>query len=102
LYDQLVLPLQTLEGQMRELVSTITTKGQVTIPVEIRRLLGVAPHDKIAFLVEQDQVRLAARRSVVERTAGALKSRKPPLAAEKLRMAAERAIAEEAVERTGG
>ena len=38
---------------MRELVSTITTKGQVTIPVEIRRLLGVASHDEIAFLVSR-------------------------------------------------
>ena len=31
------------------LASKITTKGQVTIPQELRRLLGVRPGDKIAF-----------------------------------------------------
>ena len=87
---------------VRELVSTITTKGQVTIPVEIRRLLGVAPRDKIAFVVEDGQVRLARRNSVVERTAGAFRSQESPLTAEELREAAERAIADDVIERMGG
>lgn len=84
---------------MREVVSTITSKGQVTIPVEVRRLLGVRPRDKIAFVIEDDQVRLARRGSVVVRTAGALRSREAPQTAEDLRASAEAAIAEEAVER---
>ncbi|HEX2172619.1 MAG TPA: AbrB/MazE/SpoVT family DNA-binding domain-containing protein [Dehalococcoidia bacterium] len=79
---------------MREFVSTITTKGQVTIPVEIRRLLGVGPYDKVAFVVEHDQVRLKPTRSVVERTAGALQGKGPVLTAEQLREEAERAMAE--------
>ncbi|HVC33030.1 MAG TPA: AbrB/MazE/SpoVT family DNA-binding domain-containing protein [Chloroflexota bacterium] len=84
---------------MRELLSSVTTKGQVTIPVEVRRILGVGPHDKVAFLVEDDRVRIERTGSVVARTAGAAKTNRPALTAEELRTAAEDAIAEEAVER---
>jgi len=86
---------------VKELLSTITTKGQVTIPVEIRRLLGISPHEKVAFVVEGDQVRVVRGGSVVERTAGALKSLKPAQSAEELRETAEWSIAEETVERMG-
>ena len=84
---------------MKEVHSTVTTKGQVTIPVEIRRLLQVQPRDRIAFVVEDDTVRLVRSQSVVARTAGALKSAKPPLTAEELREVAEKAIAQEATSR---
>ncbi len=43
---------------MRSVISTITTKGQVTIPAEIRRHLGVGQHDQVAFVIEGDEVRL--------------------------------------------
>jgi AbrB family looped-hinge helix DNA binding protein len=86
----------------RELVSRVTRKGQVTIPVEIRRLLGVEPRDKVAFVVEDNQVRIARSGSVVARTAGALKGDRPAPSAEELREAAERAIAADVVERMGG
>ena len=86
---------------MKELLSTVTTKGQVTIPVEIRRRLGVAAHDKVAFVLYDDQVRLVRKGSVVARTAGIFKTSAPPLTAEELREAAERAIAEDAMERMG-
>ena len=33
----------------RYIPSTITSKGQVTIPAEVRRYLGVDTNDKIAF-----------------------------------------------------
>jgi antitoxin PrlF len=45
---------------MQEIVSTITSKGQVTIPAAVRRHLGVGTNDKIAFVLEDDgQVRLS-------------------------------------------
>jgi len=86
---------------MYEVSSTITTKGQVTIPIAVRKLLGVAPHDQVAFVVEGDRIELKRKTSVVARTAGALHSDQPPLTAEELREAAEIAIAEEAVRRMG-
>lgn len=41
---------------MREIVSTITSKGQVTLPAAIREHLGVAERDKIAFVIGEDGV----------------------------------------------
>ncbi len=84
---------------MKEVLARVTTKGQVTIPVEVRQLLGVSVHDRVAFIVEDDHVRLERRDSAVARTAGALKSDAPPLTAGALRQAAEEAIAEGVLER---
>jgi len=87
---------------MKELLSTMTTKGQVTIPVEIRRLLGMKKHDKIAFIVEGDRVRLMRKGSVVARTSGIFKTSQSPLSVEELREAAECAVADDVVERMEG
>jgi len=35
----------------RQIPSTISSKGQVTIPAEVRRLLGVGTNDKVAFQI---------------------------------------------------
>ena len=43
----------------RQIPSTITSKGQVTIPAEVRRLLGVATNDKVVFQINpQGQIYL--------------------------------------------
>jgi antitoxin PrlF len=34
--------------------STLTTKGQITLPKEVRNLLGVAPGDQLDFVIGQD------------------------------------------------
>ncbi len=80
----------------RSLSSTITSKGQVTIPVEVRRVLHVGPHDKVSFIVDGDQVRLVPAMGVVARTAGILKSDVPMLSPQEEKAAAEAAIAQEA------
>jgi AbrB family looped-hinge helix DNA binding protein len=52
---------------MREITSKLTSKNQLTLPVEIRRHLGVGPKDKIAFVVQEDgtvQVRPATYSTV--------------------------------------
>lgn len=36
----------------------ITTKGQVTIPQEIREKLGLVPHSEVDFVAEGDKVYL--------------------------------------------
>ena len=87
---------------MAELTSRVTSKGQVTIPIEVRRILRVSPHDQVAFAVEGDRVELKRNESVVARTAGILRGDEPQLTAEQLRDAAAGAIAEGAVERMGG
>lgn len=39
---------------MKEIVSTLTSKGQVTIPAEVRRHLGLAQGDKLSFVIADD------------------------------------------------
>jgi AbrB family looped-hinge helix DNA binding protein len=84
---------------MRELRTVVTRKGQVTVPAEIRRELGLQRGDKVAFILENGNVRFERATSVVERTAGIFKSNEPPLSAEELRRAAEEAWVEDAMER---
>jgi AbrB family looped-hinge helix DNA binding protein len=48
------------------LVSSVSPKGQVTVPVEIRRLLGIKAKDKVAFRVEGKRVEIAAARSALD------------------------------------
>ena len=43
---------------MSDLLSSVSPKGQVTIPVEIRRLLGVKPKDRVAFRVVEGHVQI--------------------------------------------
>lgn len=44
---------------MKELVTTMTQRGQITVPAEVRRLLGLKPRDKVAFAIDDGEVRLA-------------------------------------------
>ncbi|HVB75723.1 MAG TPA: type II toxin-antitoxin system PrlF family antitoxin [Ktedonobacteraceae bacterium] len=41
---------------MKEIISTITSKGQVTIPAEVRKYLGITANDKIAFVIDDEGV----------------------------------------------
>jgi len=59
---------------VREILSTVTQRGQVTIPAEVRRLLGARTGDKVAFRIEGGQVRLAPATMTLE---GAYRSVKP-------------------------
>ena len=41
---------------MKEILLTISSKGQVTIPVEVRRRLGVDKNQKIALVIDEEKV----------------------------------------------
>lgn len=45
---------------MQQVISTITSKGQVTIPATIRRQLGLNSHDKIVFTVDPKSPKFAS------------------------------------------
>ena len=36
--------------------TTVTQKGQATIPLEIRRFLGIGPYEKVAFIKKGNEV----------------------------------------------
>lgn len=39
---------------MKEIVATVTSKGQITIPIEVRKHLGVSTHSKLAFVIDNE------------------------------------------------
>jgi AbrB family looped-hinge helix DNA binding protein len=41
------------------MISTVTSKGQITIPMLIRKRYGIHANDKIDFIVEGDRIILA-------------------------------------------
>jgi AbrB family looped-hinge helix DNA binding protein len=55
-------------------VTTLTSKGQVTIPKEIRDELGLKPHDKIRFSLENGHAVLRKAHPPLEELAGSLPS----------------------------
>jgi len=80
--------------------TTMTRKGQVTIPTEIRQALGLVEGDRLEVQLEANTVCLRRAESVIARTAGIFAHSGPARSAEKLREAAETAIALEAEERS--
>ncbi|MGH2532736.1 MAG: AbrB/MazE/SpoVT family DNA-binding domain-containing protein [Thermomicrobiales bacterium] len=57
---------------MKTIDATITSQGQVTIPAEIRRRLGLNRRDKVTFVLDEDDVRLVRARYTVESAFGAV------------------------------
>jgi antitoxin PrlF len=88
--------MQPIELSHHPVTASLTEKGQVTIPVHIRRLLGLAPRDTVAFLVREGQVQIAPAQSVIARTAGMLTGEVPAVATQEEKTAAETAMADEA------
>jgi antitoxin PrlF len=43
--------------------STISSKGQITVPQEIRKRLGLATGDRVEFVVEEDRTVIRPARS---------------------------------------
>jgi AbrB family looped-hinge helix DNA binding protein len=80
--------------------TVITRKGQITIPIEIRRSLGLTEGDRIAVEQVGDVVQLRRAIDVVERTAGVLKKylQGPPKSIAEEKEAFERGVADEVIE----
>jgi AbrB family looped-hinge helix DNA binding protein len=65
---------------MKELLATVSSKGQVTIPAEVRRHLRVSQGDKITFVLADEgrvEVKAAKYSSVAELRGAAGKLEKP-------------------------
>jgi AbrB family looped-hinge helix DNA binding protein len=74
--------------------TSITQRGQVTIPAEIRRLLKVRPKDKVTFTVEGGEVKLKAARYSLESAFGSVKPYHKPEDFEQISREAKEAKAE--------
>ena len=90
---------------MKELLTVVTRKGQVTVPAEVRKALDLKQGDKVAFeLPESAAGTVAIRRvgSVVEETFGALANPLAALTQRDERAAFEAGMAEEVEAETPG
>lgn len=73
---------------LREFTGKLTSKGQVTIPQEVRQLLGVKPHQAVVFRVEHGRVELLPGAITLEEAFGAVPPLSKPENFKKLRHAA--------------
>ena len=58
------------------LTSSVTTKGQVTIPAELREILGIKPGDRVGFIETEGKVEILRQENRVAAAFGVLKARK--------------------------
>lgn len=65
----------------KQRISTLSSKGQITLPIEVRKHLGVDTNDKVAFVIESDgKVAVThARYPDIASLSGAAGSLKSPL-----------------------
>ena len=65
--------------ETQEFVRPMTYKGTVTIPIEVRRLLGVKPKDKVTFrIVDGKRVELLPPTMTLESAFGSVLPRSKP------------------------
>lgn len=65
--------------------SVVTQKGQVTIPVEIRRALGIKANDRVTFIIDQDRVCIEPIAESIETIFGAIEPIQRPEDFQRLR-----------------
>ena len=83
---------------MKESLATITTKGQVTIPAEVRKALGLKPRDKVVFTLSEGEVKLEPSSSTLRAGFGAVKPQRMPEDFRRLRGKAREWVARKAEE----
>lgn len=66
--------------------STVTTKGQTTLPKAVREALGVTAGDRVRYIIHDGEVRIRKARSI-SRLFGALSYDGPPVSIEEMQEA---------------
>ncbi len=60
---------------IKESSATITKSGQVTLPVSVRKKLGVKPKDKLIFRIEEGTITVEPEQYTLEQTFGSVDER---------------------------
>jgi antitoxin PrlF len=80
--------------------TTLSSKGQVTIPREVREFLNIFPGDGVRFEIRgEDVVVKPLRRQSLESLLGSLKSSQPYVGQEAEQAAMEQAVADELIQK---
>ena len=81
---------------MQRVLTRVSEKGQVTIPIEVRRALGIKRGDRVVIeLTDEEHATLRKAKTWVEEFAGTVPHPTPPLTAEEERLAFEYGVAAE-------
>jgi len=80
---------------MQEFETTVSETGQITIPQEIRRIMGLHPHEKVIVELDGETVKIRRVSSKLLQSYGAVRARNKPEDYQELRKAFEEGIAEE-------
>jgi AbrB family looped-hinge helix DNA binding protein len=62
----------------QELSGNMTEKGQVTIPLAVRKLLDLKPRDRVTFRITKERVELLPASMSLEKAFGAVQPRSKP------------------------
>ena len=79
------------------LQSVVTSKGQTTIPKEIRELLKLKPKDRLFYLVEDGKVILKPLQGDILELRGSVPAREQPEDFDAVRAATRKAVAKKIV-----
>ena len=79
-------------------VSVLTSKGQTTIPKDVRNLLGLEPNDKIFYMVEGKRVILKPLKGNILDLRGSVATKDKPIDFKKLRDTTRKKVARKIVE----
>ncbi len=82
---------------MARYVTTVTEKGQVTIPGELRKALNIEAKDKVAFELVDGELRLLPIKSTLLAGYGSVKPLHKPEDFSEMRRIVEEEMAEEAM-----
>jgi len=75
--------------------TTLTTKGQVTVPVEVRHFLGVQAGDRVRFVIEDGEVKVRTLSADIDSVFGSVKPVRPGLTVDQALKEARATIGEE-------
>lgn len=78
--------------------STVTSKGQTTIPKEIREFLKLKPHDRLFYLIEEGKVILKPLHGDILELRGSVPAKKRPEDFDAIRATTRKTIAKKIVE----
>jgi AbrB family looped-hinge helix DNA binding protein len=78
-------------------ISTLTSKGQVTIPKEIRDALGLKVHDRVNFIERNGEIVIKPLKGNILDLKGSVKPKKRPENFEEVRKMTRKIIAKKAI-----
>lgn len=78
--------------------STVTSKGQTTIPKKIRELLAIKPNDKLFYFIEDDRVVLKPLQGNILELKGSVASNKKSSDPHQIRKATMKKISKKIIE----